>query len=316
MLYRLMSLVLAVFLCAPLQPAAASGPTFSIWQSSGNGPYRELAEQLEASIRAMKPGATMPARVVREDKGWPALPADPDTLIVAVGTAAATHLAQAAPHRPVLNVLIPSGAYQALEADRPADSPGPHSAIFLDQPLWRQLALIQYSLPGTETVGILLGPMSRALRTDIETAAADYGLVVKTALINPGAGHLASLSRLLERSDVLWAIPDQEVFNRQTLQGILLSSYRREIPMFGFSAGYVRAGALAAVYSTPTQIADQAAEWVARWLEDPRRGLPPPAYPAYYGVAVNQQVARSLNIRMPGGSELQRELKEAEDSQP
>jgi len=65
----------------------------------------------------------------------------------------------------------------------------------------------------------------------------------------------SDLDELLIDSDVLLAVPDSEIYNSNSIRNILLSSYRRGIPLVGFSQAYVKAGALCAIFSTPEQLA-------------------------------------------------------------
>ena len=65
---------------------------------------------------------------------------------------------------------------------------------------------------------------------------------------------------MLNDSDVLIALPDPIVFNLRTTRNILLSTYRKRVPVIGFSKSYVKAGALAAIYSTPEFIGKQTGE--------------------------------------------------------
>ena len=76
-----------------------------------------------------------------------------------------------------------------------------------------------------------------------------------------------ALTKVLASADVILAMPDPMIFNNGTIHNILLAAYREERPLIGFSPAYVRAGALAAVYSTPQQIAHQIAETIQRALD-------------------------------------------------
>jgi ABC-type uncharacterized transport system substrate-binding protein len=102
------------------------------------------------------------------------------------------------------------------------------------------------------------------------------------------------------------AIPDPLIYNRETAQPILLTSYRHQKPVFGYSQSYVRAGALAAVYSSAKQIAKQAVEITLK--AQAAGALPPPQVPKYFSVMVNPQVARSLNIPLMDEEELQKKM--------
>jgi putative tryptophan/tyrosine transport system substrate-binding protein len=102
------------------------------------------------------------------------------------------------------------------------------------------------------------------------------------------------MQQIMSRPAVLLAVPDREIFNSHTIQNILLTSYRQRSPVVGFSPAYVRAGALLALYATPSQIGKQAADAIASVLDGGR--LPPPSHSHEYEVGVNLTVARSLGI--------------------
>ena len=104
-----------------------------------------------------------------------------------------------------------------------------------------------------------------------------------------------SLDRLLETSDVLVALPDGQVFNRDTAMSILLTSYRYRRPVIGFSEAYVRAGAIAAVFSTPADIAHQAAEWLNE-LTDYTQLAGQIRAPRHFRITVNGRVAEALGL--------------------
>jgi putative tryptophan/tyrosine transport system substrate-binding protein len=304
-------LPLAGLLLAGLASAADQPYRIELLLSQGNGPYQALAQALDDELAALgREDLRLRQSLVEAH--------DPDAiasadLVVTVGSRASRILHPLPARGQVLHVLIPSTAHPFPP---PQGGNGVrHSAIYIDQPWSRQLNLIRLTLPGVERVGILLGSTSRELRKELEQAITARHWQAQFGLVPDDGNYLGPLRRLLEQSEVLLAVPDQQVFNRQNLQGILLSSYRREVPMIGFSPGYVRAGALAAVYSTPEQIATQAVRWIAPLLADPDHLLPPPRHPDYYSVAVNHQVARSLGLRIPGEEDLLQGL-QALEGQP
>ena len=99
------------------------------------------------------------------------------------------------------------------------------------------------------------------------------------------------------QSEILLAHPDPVVFNPQSIQSVLLTSYRSRVPLLGFSPAYTRAGALASLHSTIPQMAAQAAEMVRTAMQT--GNLPAAQYPRDFEVSVNRQVARSLGVDMP-----------------
>ncbi|MES9968078.1 MAG: hypothetical protein ABW074_12490, partial [Sedimenticola sp.] len=64
------------------------------------------------------------------------------------------------------------------------------------------------------------------------------------------------------------------------------------------SAAYVKAGALAAVYSTPEDIGRQLAETIKEFLDSGGKRLPPPRFPSYFNISTNETVAKSLGLTL------------------
>ncbi|MES2902055.1 MAG: hypothetical protein V4723_20175 [Pseudomonadota bacterium] len=96
------------------------------------------------------------------------------------------------------------------------------------------------------------------------------------------------------RSQVLLAMPDRTVYNTENFRNILLSTYRHNQGVIGFSADMVKAGALASTYSDiqhiNAHVADVAADFVLTGE------LAPPQFPRYFSTIVNEGVARSLQV--------------------
>jgi ABC-type uncharacterized transport system substrate-binding protein len=104
----------------------------------------------------------------------------------------------------------------------------------------------------------------------------------------------ADLEEVLIASDVLLAMPESEVYNSNNIRNILLSSYRRGIPLVGFSQAYVKVGALCAIFSTPEQLAAQTSAEIITFTRTAR--LSEAQYPLLYTIAINQEVARTLGL--------------------
>jgi len=184
------------------------------------------------------------------------------------------------------------------------------SAIFVDQSYSRQINLIRTVVPERTRVGVLFSLESEAALRQLQAVARNQKLELISERVANERDLPSALRRLLPESEVLLALPDSTIFNASSLPNILLSAYRQNQPLFGFSAAYVRAGALAAIYSTPRQLAQQAAEAVARFLAG--SPLPPPQHPSDFTVNINKTVARSLNIAVEEEQSVKKELKRLE----
>jgi hypothetical protein len=101
------------------------------------------------------------------------------------------------------------------------------------------------------------------------------------------------LSRI-GRSEVLLALPDSAIYNPENIRNILLSTYRRKQAVIGFSADMVKVGALASTYSEIEDINAQVAEMATAFVATGE--LPAPQFPHYFRTAINEGVARSLDV--------------------
>lgn len=304
-------LALAVF-CLPRAAAALDG--VAVVLSEEGDAYARVADKLRAVLSRDGGTATLPVKMMLLKEGG-SLRADPGQLLVAVGTGAMEALAQKNLPQPMLSVLVPRAAFEkvARQNGRQGD-PRNFSAIYLDQPWARQFALIRHALPGRTKVGILLAPNSTELATELRAAAKAAGLAAIIGTVDGNADPLPELKRLLGESDVLQAVPDPLIYNRNTVQSILLASYRHQVPLIGFSSSYVKAGAIAAVYSVPEQIGQQAAEMIQHLAAG--RHLPLPRPPRYFSVGINTQVARSLGISLEDEASLSNKLKRTSEGEP
>jgi ABC-type uncharacterized transport system substrate-binding protein len=258
--------------------------------SESGGAYQEFSTALKSNLSAQ-----CILQIV--NVGEPIQDAD---LVIAVGMKAASALS--ASTRPVLNVLVPHAGYDKLQRSPSAVT----SAIYMDQPLQRQLALVASALPSTKSIGVLYSTPPAELGS-LRKLTADKGYTLHLQTVDQAHPLASALSDLLETSEVLFVLPDAAVYNSETIRNILLETYRKQVPMIGISPSYVRAGALCAVYSTPQQIAHQAAAVIELFLASGK--LPPAQYPGEFEVSVNTQVARSLGLSMKDAEQLRVEIK-------
>lgn len=227
-----------------------------------------------------------------------AAPATPK-LYVALGSQAANVLAQTELRAPVLCTLLPRSSFErALLASGRKVSPQ-FSALYLDQPLSRQLELIRQALPAARRIGVVWGPESQSQASALKTLAQSAGLELIEATVGRDELIFSSLKRVLADADVLLAMADPHVYNSSSIQNILLASFRANVPLVAFSPAYVRAGALFALHVTPTQIGRQAAT-IARGVLQGKTLSASPVYSQDFGVTVNEHVARSLGLTLDG----------------
>lgn len=287
------SIVLVLGLFAPCLAQAYTGIT--IVMSSPTATNLEFVETFRAEIIAAK-NTNLRIKLIDLSESEKLVVAENSELVIALGTKALAASSKLKHTTPVLGVFTPQPTFNSLLSNSRRIL-GNFSAIVLDQPYARQFSLIKTVLPDAKNLGVLLGPNSSLDLDILREAGEDEHLNIMQENIRQESELIPHLTTLLEITDALMAIPDALVYTRETAQPILLTSYRYQKPVFGFSQSYVRAGALAAVYSTSKQLAKQAAEIAIKYQLLPGI-LPPPQTPKYFSVTVNYQVARSLNLQV------------------
>lgn len=192
-------------------------------------------------------------------------------------------------------------AYQRLANQ----SPNQLTFLWSDPPFKRQIALLKTMLPGLKNIGVLYGNHSSFLLAEIEEALQAENLILHKYYW-PDSYDARSLSRLLERTDVLLGIDDANIYNPTTIKSILLSSYARKQTLIGPTAAFIKAGSMASTYSDQN-------DWIqtlSRLLQTPPSTWPSSQYPSDFKVMINQQVARSLGIQKNHAAQIKKQLQE------
>ena len=316
----LVFLLLVLFTAKSLS-AEASGPQIMLVKSGAANIYQQLVQSFEQEIKESclkKPVAACRTMVLNitdildsglDEKlhGF-----DRGDLVVTIGKKAAEWLHDkriSHKHKAkALYTLIPKSTFKQLStSDRKS------SAIFLDQPFERLVRFSKLITPGDPYIGALLGPSTKQYTNELAKTASrqNVPLILETVESSEQTG--GKLRKLLSKSNVLLALPDPEIYNRKSVVGILLSSYHSQVPVIGFSSGYVKAGALAAVYSTPGDIGRQISDTVKVFLDTTSRKLKQPAHPVYFRISVNENVSKSMGISLPSAESLESQLLKGEE---
>lgn len=228
-------------------------------------------------------------------------------LIVTIGQQAMIAITQIHNSPPILSTLIPKQSREKYRAaiDRATTK---NTAVFIDNPPERQILLAKILLGNFQRLGILVSTNSIYNKTTIENIVKKTGLKPRIETVAGDDNLISKLSLVLSASDAFLALPDAKIFNRDTAKNILLTTYRHRTPVIAYSASYVKAGALAAVYTTPQQIAQQTSRILVNILQS---NLSFPLYdspPEDFEVIVNQNVSKSLGIPIQDENTLKRQL--------
>ncbi|MCC6072555.1 hypothetical protein ACFSQU_10150 [Massilia sp. GCM10020059] len=183
-----------------------------------------------------------------------------------------------------LSAYTSSPVWRAVAGHLP---PSQASAVYAEPSPADQLQLVSLLYRRPTRVVAIVGPDTAYLRPALSAGAELYEFA-----------RGDDINRVLNRmaqAEVLLATPDSAVYTPENFRNILLSSYRHNQGVIGFSADMVKAGALASTYSDIEDINAQVAEVAAAYLAS--GVLAPPQFPRYFRTIINEAVARSLNIK-------------------
>lgn len=172
----------------------------------------------------------------------------------------------------------------------------------------RQLALIRIIAPQARHVGVFYSSQFSVNQKQVDALADQFGLALHWAKLKDPLDWDRQALDVLGDVDLVLGVSDDALYNTTTIRSILMRLYRSGIALVGPDKGYVRAGAVASVYSGVPEILKASADWLSGKLKDSQLIANP-----YFDVNVNEQVARSLNIVVDGEASLVKKIKEAAD---
>ncbi|MEO8508718.1 MAG: ABC transporter substrate binding protein [Betaproteobacteria bacterium] len=214
-----------------------------------------------------------------------------DGAIVTLGANATALVARAAPAAPVVNCMVAGGD---------SGTPAPGTIVVpLEVPIEAHIQWLRRLVPEARRVGILFDPERNERRAADDAARfrrEGYAPVL-APVIGP-TGLRNALTRLIDRVDVLFAIPDPVVFAREHSRALLLFSFRQHVPLAGPSESWVRGGALYAVDWDYQDLGRYCATLALRQRAGTRKAIPMPMpAPARTRVVVNARSAEQFNLR-------------------
>lgn len=229
-------------------------------------------------------------------------------LLVAVGGKGARATEGAPSDLPVLAVLPPRQGQEML----PLPGGRAIGTVYGDMPPNRIFNFVQLLVQKRNTpIGLVAGPFTQSRLSRLEASANERGLRLLVEKVERENDVGPAVDRLVQQAGIFLALPDPVAHTAGTVPPLLLITYRAGVPVIGYSEAYLRAGAAAALYSTPEQIAQQVVDMIVAW----RQGKPFPSVQGlkYFTVGSNPSVARSLGLSLPPPEELEARLKQMKE---
>ena len=213
-------------------------------------------------------------------------------LYVAIGPSALKAALGADIEGPIVSLFCSSQAYMELTSQIKPERRRTVTAIYAEASPVHQMQLISRLLGREVVVTTMLTENTAYLEPVLNDAARKAQVTLQIEKIKPDENVTRTLTRVAPSSPLL-VVPDSSLFTPDNLRTILESTYRRNQVVVGFSTSLVKAGTTATAYSTIDDILAQLEQVVAAISSG---AIPPAAFPRYWRVAVNESVARSLNL--------------------
>jgi len=197
------------------------------------------------------------------------------------------------------NRLLPDVKYTSTQSD-----------LITRPPACKHLQLIKAINPKWTTVGVLSSINSLDTTAELSKCAIRFDFDLQIYAISDESDLQKTLETAVEYNKVLLATVDPLIYNSRTVKNILLTSYRHRKPVIGYSESFVQAGAVAAIYTPPETVADDAARIISEFFANNWQFKRNTHSPSSFSVTTNTQVASSLEITLPDTATILRRIKQ------
>jgi len=271
---------------------ASSAPRLMIVTTSREGPHAAATEGMQQAFASRSIGAALfqlPAddASMRRELGNGA-----NQLAIAVGVTAVRAVASANSHMPLLATMAFRADIGSLRASEgaPVKLAG---AVWLDLPVAEVIGGLRTIFPAAARIGIVRNTSHPDVVEALnQSHPLPGGVSLKPIECASAAELLASMQKLRGQFDFLICLPDSDLYNKTTVEPLILASLEHKLPLVGFSASFVRAGAAVGVYPDFAEVGRQTAALSERFLTGAQGSRD--EYPRRTAVAVNERVMHLL----------------------
>jgi hypothetical protein len=245
--------------------------------------------QIQPAPAASEETASLVAQIKRAIAEAPAQVTSTNVRVT-VGPRAFEDAVAADDPRPIVAAYLTSGEFEAALRGRENrditavfSNPDPRDQVALAHALLGRSALAVFDSPPAHRLVQLLGESVHPLPSSREQS-------------------IDSLLRAADPFDAIIVLPDPTTLNRANINHVVRTLYERRKVLIGYSVTLARVGALASVYVTPEAIPRSVVDILNEYAASGT--LPAPVFVSDIDVAVNDRLARSLNITVPEHAQL------------
>jgi ABC-type uncharacterized transport system substrate-binding protein len=234
---------------------------------------------------------------------------DKDTLYIAVGNRSLQQLLENNITGPILAVFISRLSFHRILEEYNTNQRNIRvSAVFSDPSPMQQLYLTKHLVRSEPTTAVVISKRTEFLKNELQLASEITGIPLQIVTHNENDSISKTLSQL-SSARILLALPDSLIYNTDTVKRIILSAYRNNQSIVGFSRQFVKAGGLATVYSDIDHIKNEVVYLIGKYIADNK--LLDPTYTSDFNIEVNDRVSSSYDLDVPNTESLKDSVKKS-----
>ncbi len=172
------------------------------------------------------------------------------------------------------------------------------ASVSLDVPMPALLTRVKSAFPARTRVGIIRNPARDPAASRLKEEASLEGFSALVADCGGADELLKTFLGMKGKVDFVLCLPDSTLYNSATARPLITASLQNDLPIIGFSASFVKAGAAMGVYPDFGGVGHQTAALILRCLSTP--GCSGRQQPKELTVAVNLRVTRLLGLQFKG----------------
>ncbi|OQY26070.1 MAG: hypothetical protein B6244_14360 [Candidatus Cloacimonetes bacterium 4572_55] len=226
------------------------------------------------------------------------LSGNPD-VILTIGTKVTKLIKEQAPNQKIVFVMAYE-PYSNKILDQEGQPTATITGVTADIPIEQELNHFQQMLPEAKRIGVLYNNNhSHEFITELTEKANSRGLEVVGIDVESSRNVPTALKQIENNIDVFWIVADPTILERNSRKQIMLFWIKKNIPIVGIAANYVKAGALYCVSIDSYEAGQQAARMCAGVVDGLGPVDIPIESPNKFKVVYNSEAAGKLSIKIP-----------------
>jgi len=190
----------------------------------------------------------------------------------------------------------------------------PVTGIYEEQSFKRQLLLSKSIREDLKHVTVILGRKTRYMLNDYKKISLEQSINLSFNILKLQESPQRIFSRLKNNNGFLLTLNDNRHYSEQNLPALLVSSYKKQIPIIGSKISDADSTALASIYTPFDSLARESAIAMQNICRDDV--IPKAQYNRQYKVRINQQIAKHLGYEYLDETELEKAVIVLEQNKP